>query len=59
VKALGLDNIKSAAATVVHPDKLVWVVVGDREKTEPVVKKLNLGEVRLMDADGNIKAEVK
>jgi zinc protease len=59
VKALGMDDIKSAASTVVHPDNLVWVVVGDREKTEPAVKKLNLGEVRLMDADGNIKAEAK
>jgi zinc protease len=55
VKALGMDDMKSAAGTVVHPDNLVWVVVGDREKTEPVVKKLNLGPVRLMDADGNVK----
>jgi zinc protease len=55
VKALGMDDMKAAASTVVHPDNLVWVVVGDREKTEPVVKKLNLGTVRLMDADGNVK----
>jgi zinc protease len=55
VKALGMDDIKAAASAVVHPDNLVWVVVGDREKTEPVVKKLNLGPVRLMDADGNVK----
>jgi zinc protease len=59
VKALGMDDMKAAASTVVHPDNLVWVVVGDREKTEPVVKKLNLGTVRLMDADGNIKTEAK
>ena len=59
VKALGMDDIKGAAGTVVHPDNLVWVVVGDREKTEPAVNKLNLGAVRLMDADGNIKAEAK
>ncbi|MGD0923195.1 MAG: pitrilysin family protein [Terriglobia bacterium] len=55
VKALGMDDMKSAAGTVVHPDNLVWVVVGDREKVEPVVEKLNLGPVRLMDADGNVK----
>jgi zinc protease len=55
VKALGMDDIKGAATTVVHPGNLVWVVVGDREKTEPAVKKLNLGEVRLMDADGNVR----
>jgi zinc protease len=55
VKALGMDDIKGAAATVVHPGSLVWVVVGDREKIEPVIKKLNLGEVRLMDADGNVQ----
>jgi zinc protease len=58
VKALGMEQVKSAAEVVVHPDNLVWVVVGDREKVEPVVKKLNLGEVRLLDADGNVKPGV-
>ncbi|HVT02964.1 MAG TPA: hypothetical protein VHL58_06260 [Thermoanaerobaculia bacterium] len=38
---------------VIHPDKLVWVVVGDREKIEPGIRELNLGEIHVIDADGN------
>ena len=35
------------------PDQLVWVVVGDRAKIESGIRELNLGELRLIDADGN------
>jgi zinc protease len=59
VNALTMDEINAAAKTVVHPDKLIWVVVGDRQKIEPVVKQLNLGTVQLMDADGNVVPEGK
>jgi zinc protease len=59
VNALTMDEISAAAKTVVHPDKLIWVVVGDRQKIEPVVKQLNLGTVQLMDADGNVVPEGK
>jgi zinc protease len=31
----------------------VWVIVGDRARIEPVVRGLNLGELHLVDADGN------
>jgi len=37
---------------VVHPDKLIWVVVGDRAKIEPGLRELKLGEIRLIDTDG-------
>jgi zinc protease len=38
---------------VLHPDNLIWIVVGDRAKVESGVRALNIGEVRLIDADGN------
>jgi zinc protease len=38
---------------VVQPDHMVWVVVGDRARIEPAIKELNLGEIHLVDADGN------
>jgi zinc protease len=41
------------AAEVIRPDKLVWVVVGDRAKIEPGIRELKLGEIKLIDADGN------
>ncbi|MBE2292595.1 MAG: insulinase family protein, partial [Xanthomonadaceae bacterium] len=51
IEALSVDQVKQAAATI-DPDRLVWVVVGDLKQTEAPVRALNLGEVRLVDADG-------
>ena len=53
VKALRTSDITDVAATVLHPDNLVWVVVGDRSKIEAGIRELNVGEVRVIDADGN------
>ena len=52
VRAQTIPSLTAAAAEVVHPDKLVWVVVGDRSKIEPGLRELNLGEIRLIDSDG-------
>ncbi len=43
------------AAQVVQPDRLVWVVAGDRAKIEPGLRELGMGEIRAIDADGNVK----
>jgi zinc protease len=53
VQALTLGDISSAAKDVIHPDNLVWVVVGDRSKIEAGVRELGYGEVRFIDSDGN------
>jgi zinc protease len=37
----------------VAPDHLVWVIVGDRAKIEQGLRDLNLGEIHLIDTDGN------
>jgi zinc protease len=42
------------AAAIVQPDKLVWVIAGDRAKVEAGLKELGLGAVRTIDADGNV-----
>jgi zinc protease len=52
VRSLRIDQVPAAAAEVVHPDRLVWVVVGDRAKIEPGIRELNLGAIRYIDADG-------
>jgi zinc protease len=54
VRALKTGDLNDAAKTIVHPDNMIWVVVGDRAKIEAGVKELNLGEVRPMDADGKV-----
>jgi zinc protease len=53
VRATSLKDA-AAAATVVQPDKLVWVIAGDRAKIEPGLRELGLGEVKAIDADGNV-----
>lgn len=54
VRALTLADLSRVARKVIHPDNLVWVIVGDREKIEPGIRQLGLGEIYVIDADGNI-----
>jgi zinc protease len=54
VLALNLPEVGQAAQRVVHPDQLVWVIVGDRSKIEPGIRELGLGEIRLIDTDGTL-----
>ncbi len=54
INALNLSDINMAARQVIHPQNLVWVVVGDRAKIEAGVKELNYGELRYIDGDGNV-----
>ena len=44
----------TAAQQVVKPDNLVWIVVGDRAVIEEKIRALDLGEMFIMDGDGNI-----
>jgi zinc protease len=53
VRALGVADVMKAATQVVHPDNLVWVIVGDRAKIEPSIRELNWGAILMLDADGN------
>jgi zinc protease len=53
VRAETAQSVEAAAARTVQPDHLVWVIVGDRAKIEAGVRALNLGELHLVDADGN------
>ena len=53
VRAQTVATVTQAAGRAVLPDKLVWVIVGDRAKIEPAVRELGLGEIHFVDADGN------
>jgi zinc protease len=53
VKSLKIADIQDAARTVIHPDNLIWIVVGDRAKIEAGIRALNLGDLHVIDADGN------
>jgi predicted Zn-dependent peptidase len=48
------DAIEAAAKEVVKPASLTWVVVGDRQQIEKSIKDLKIGDVQVLDADGNV-----
>ncbi len=54
VRALTVSDLTKAAQKAVHPDQLVWVVVGDRSKIESSIRELGWGEIQLLDVDGNV-----
>lgn len=54
VRDLSLEQINDAASAVIKPDQLVWVVVGDREQIESRIRELELGEITLLDVEGNV-----
>jgi zinc protease len=55
VRDMNLQKVNAAARAVIHPESLVWVVVGDRAKIAESVAALGFGEVQEIDADGNVK----
>jgi zinc protease len=54
IRALKTADVNDAAKAIVHPDHLIWVIVGDRSKIEAGVKEVGLGELQTMDADGKL-----
>jgi zinc protease len=53
ILALKTTDLDAAAKEVIHPDHLVWLVVGDMSKVEGGIRELNFGEIHKIDADGN------
>ena len=57
VRSLDTAAVNDAAKEVLHPENLVWVVVGDRSKIEAGIRELGLGEIQLLDGDGQILSD--
>jgi zinc protease len=53
ISALDAVKVNAAARAAFAPDRLTWVVVGDRRRIESEVRALDFGPVTIMDADGN------
>jgi zinc protease len=54
VEALTPAQLQAAGAELVHPEALTWIVVGDLSVIETSVRKLDLGEVKVLDLDGHV-----
>ena len=43
-----LSTIRDIARQFLDPDRMVWVVVGDRVEIEEKIRELGFGEVRII-----------
>jgi len=55
VRSLKTGDIADVARKVIHPDNIVWIVVGDRSKIESGIRDLGYGVLHLIDTDGKAK----
>jgi len=53
IDRVGSADVVDAARRHIHPDRMLFVIVGDVEKIEPAIRELNLGEIHHLDLDGN------
>jgi zinc protease len=53
VAAVTLDGVNGRAKSLLRPDELTWVIVGDLPQIEEKVRSLNYGEVEVWDGFGN------
>ncbi len=51
-QALTLADLQTAARDVVHPESLIWVVVGDLSQIRSQVERLNIAPVEIWNDDG-------
>jgi zinc protease len=52
VSGLQTAEVQQAARLLIHPDRFIWVVVGDRAAIEADIESLQLGKIIHIDADG-------
>ena len=46
------EQVEQGVASIIDPNEMVWVVVGDRAKIEEAIRTSGIGELRYLDADG-------
>ncbi len=52
-QSLSTEQLLKTAQDMLHPETLTWIVVGDLSKIEENIRALNMGEVEIVDAEGN------
>ena len=46
-EGLSLSDVEAAADEAIHPESLVWIIVGDRAQIEAGVRSLGLGPIEV------------
>ena len=54
LRAVTLDDVRLAGQEIIPDQNLVWVIVGDLSKIEDDVRSVGLGDVTVVDEQGNV-----
>jgi len=54
IREMKVEAVQDAAKRVIKPGSIVWVIVGDKAKIEEPIKALGFGDIKYVDADGNL-----
>ncbi len=54
IRAVGPEDVNRAARNTLKPDGMIWVIAGDRSVIEESLRALGLGDVVLIDRDGDV-----
>lgn len=53
LERVSISDVTEAAKRYIHPDNMLFVIMGDVKKIEQGVRDLKLGEIHYLDLDGN------
>jgi len=54
LRELSVGDLARVAREHLHPERMVWVVVGDRTQFEDGIRELGFGDIRFIDPDGRV-----
>lgn len=54
IRTIEVSQVHDAAIKFLKPEEIIWIVVGDVNKIRDKIEESNIGDVRLMDVDGNL-----
>ncbi len=54
MRGLTESQLDGAAKKFIHPDEVIWIVVGDLTKVEKGIRELGYGEIVRLNADGEV-----
>ena len=52
VRNLTRKRLINAASSVIKPENLTWVIVGDRKEIEEKIRNLPIKEIKILDRNG-------
>ncbi len=54
LRSIDLPTVNNVAKQYITPNNMTWLVIGDRNKIEQKIRDAKLGEVIILDKEGNI-----